>query len=143
MIFTLRLKRSFEKHERFRFYVRRNVFKEIARRISGPRAYTLRTERHGFRSRIDMSVICESDVTSIVGQTDRLIVEELLRTGATRLELQCAHAFVKGPARGSVFAYDALSRRMQRLVDLLAVSSVDAADLSPVSREEGVRYRAA
>ncbi|CAH1653678.1 hypothetical protein [Chelatococcus asaccharovorans] len=92
-----------------------------------------------------MSVICERDVATIVGQTDRLIVEELLRTGATRLELQCAYAFVKGPANVSSLAYDALSRRMQRLVDLLAVGLVDASDRvqSDVPREGRVGCRAA
>ena len=92
-----------------------------------------------------MSVICERDVATIVGQTDRLIVEELLRTGATRLELQCAYAFVKGPANGSALAYDALPRTMQRLVDLLTVGLVDAEDtpLSVVPPEERIGYRAA
>lgn len=92
-----------------------------------------------------MSVICERDVATIVGQADRLIVEELLRTGATCLELQCAYAFVKGPADGSAPAYDALSRRMQRLVDLLAVGLADASDRSQseVSREGRIGCRAA
>ncbi|MBS7700956.1 MULTISPECIES: hypothetical protein [unclassified Chelatococcus] len=92
-----------------------------------------------------MSVIRERDVAAVVGRVDRLVVEELLRTGATRLELKCAYAFVKGPANASARAYDVLSRRMQRLVDLLTVALVDAADapVSAASCEERIGYRAA
>ncbi|CAH1648029.1 MAG: hypothetical protein KF735_07700 [Chelatococcus sp.] len=92
-----------------------------------------------------MSVIRERDVAAVVGRVDRLIVEELLRTGATSLELKCAYAFVKGPANASARAYDVLSRRMQRLVDLLTVGLFDAADASSsvASREERAGYRAA
>ncbi|CAH1687951.1 conserved hypothetical protein [Hyphomicrobiales bacterium] len=92
-----------------------------------------------------MNVIRERDVAAVVGRVDRLIVEELLRTGATQLELRCAYAFVKGPANASARAYDVLSRRMQRLVDLLTVGLVDTADtpLPVASREERGRYRAA
>lgn len=71
---------------------------------------------------IDMSEISDRDVAAALGPIDELIVQEVLRTGATQLAFKRALAFAKGPANADPAAYAALGETMQRLVDLLTVA---------------------
>lgn len=67
-----------------------------------------------------MGGITEVDVAAAIGRIDEIIIREIVRTGATRPELRRALALAKGP--GDLAADSALPPRMQRLVDLLAVT---------------------
>jgi len=64
--------------------------------------------------------ITEADVDATIGPIDRIIMDEIVRTGASRLELRRALAMARG--RTDIEAASALPARMQRLVDLLAVT---------------------
>jgi hypothetical protein len=55
-----------------------------------------------------------------------LLVREIHRVGAPTFELQSALAFVESEAAFDARAYEALSPRMRRLVDLLRVAGEDA-----------------
>ena len=67
-----------------------------------------------------MGEITKADVDAIVGPIDQIIMEEIVRTGASRLELRRALAMARG--RADLETASALPPRMQRLVDLLAVT---------------------
>ena len=67
-----------------------------------------------------MSGITEVDVAAAIGRIDEIIIREVVRTGASRLELRQALAMARGPA--DIAACAALPPRMQRLVDLLTVA---------------------
>jgi hypothetical protein len=67
-----------------------------------------------------MGGITEVDVAATIGRIDEIILREIVRTGASRTELRRALALAKGP--GDIDADAALPPRMQRLVDLLAVT---------------------
>lgn len=67
-----------------------------------------------------MAGITEADVAAAIGRIDEIIIREVVRTGASRLELRRALAMARGPADVATCA--ALPPRMQRLVDLLTVA---------------------
>lgn len=67
-----------------------------------------------------MTGITETDVAAAIGRIDEIIIREIVRTGASRLELRRALALAKNPA--DVAASFAQPPRMQRLVDLLTVA---------------------
>ena len=67
-----------------------------------------------------MGGVTEVDVAAAIGRIDEIIIREIVRTGASRPELRRALALAKGP--GDLDADAALPPRMQRLVDLLAVT---------------------
>ena len=67
-----------------------------------------------------MGGVTEVDVAAAIGRIDEIIIREIVRTGASRPELRRALALAKGP--GDFDADTALPPRMQRLVDLLAVT---------------------
>jgi hypothetical protein len=64
--------------------------------------------------------VTEVDVAAAIGRIDEIIIREIVRTGARRPELRRALALATGP--GYLDADAALPPRMQRLVDLLAVT---------------------
>ena len=67
-----------------------------------------------------MGGVTEVDVAAAIGRIDEIIIREIVRTGASRPEFRRALALAKGP--GDIGADAALPPRMQRLVDLLAVT---------------------
>ncbi|GGC77639.1 hypothetical protein [Chelatococcus reniformis] len=69
-----------------------------------------------------MAEISKREVVAAIGPVDDLIVREALRTGASQIELRDALAFAEGPSNADADAYQALSGRMRRLVDLLSVA---------------------
>lgn len=71
-----------------------------------------------------MGGITEADVAAAIGRIDEIIIREVVRTQASRLELRRAIALAKGPA--DIAASSALPPRMQRLVDLMAVALPEA-----------------
>lgn len=69
-----------------------------------------------------MSSIKTSDVIAAIGPVDGLILGEMLKTGASLLELHRALAFARSPSSGDGRLYDSLSPAMRRLVDLVGVA---------------------
>jgi len=67
-----------------------------------------------------MAGVTEVDVAAAIGRIHEIIIREIVRTGASRPELRRALALAKGP--GDLEADSALPPRMQRLVELLAVT---------------------
>lgn len=67
-----------------------------------------------------MGGITEADVAAAIGPADRIVTQEIVRTGASALELRRALAMARG--RADLVADAALPPRMQRLVDLIAVT---------------------
>ena len=63
------------------------------------------------------------------GSTSEFLRQEILRVGAPAAELKSALAFVGSEAGFDPRAYDALSPRMRRLVDLMAVAGTAMCDL--------------
>jgi hypothetical protein len=67
-----------------------------------------------------MGGITEADVAAAIGPTDRIVMQEIVRTGASAMELRRALSMARG--RADLAADAALPPHMQRLVDLLAVT---------------------
>lgn len=86
-----------------------------------------------------MTGIQESDVVAVIGAADELIIREVLKTGATTLELHCAAALSRD-ASETGRGLDGLTPRMRRLVDLVGVA-LESAPQIPLDR--GVRAKAA
>lgn len=78
-----------------------------------------------------MTGIQESDVVAVIGAADELIIREVLKTGASRLELHRAAALSRGVADTGAEP-DGLTPRMRRLVDLVGV----ALETAPQSRRD-------
>lgn len=68
-----------------------------------------------------MTGIQESDVVAVIGAADALIIREVLKTGASRLELHRAAALSRGMSDAAE-GLDGLTPRMRRLVDLVGVA---------------------
>ncbi len=69
-----------------------------------------------------MTAICEADVKAVVGETDVLVLRELVRTKATADELARAVAFARNEPADARNAHWTLSSRVQRLIDLVSVT---------------------
>ena len=67
-----------------------------------------------------MGGITEADVAAATGPIDQIVMKEIVRTGASPLELRRALSMARG--RADLTADAALPPHMQRLVDLLAVT---------------------
>lgn len=80
-----------------------------------------------------MGGVTEVDVAAAIGRIDEIIIREIVRTGASRPELRRALALAKGP--GDLGADAALPPRMQRLVDLLAVTLPEQGPNLPLGPE--------
>ncbi|MCU4181597.1 hypothetical protein [Bosea sp. BH3] len=85
--------------------------------------------------------ITEAEVDATIGPIDRIVMDEIVRTGASRLELRRALAMARG--RADLEAASALPARMQRLVDLLAVTLPEQGPALPRDRAEKNIGRAA
>ncbi len=72
-----------------------------------------------------MSAITEAEVTAIVGETDALILRELIRTQACAEELAKAAELVCNCSSVDLEASRGLPLRLQRLVDLLSVTALE------------------
>ena len=70
-----------------------------------------------------MVTISAADVAVLVGPTSEFVTSEILRVGAPREELRLAVAFVASEAGRNQKAYETMSPRMQRLVDLVTVTN--------------------
>lgn len=66
--------------------------------------------------------VLNASKTSLIGPTTDFVKGEILRVGAPLAEIRSAMALVGSGAALDPHAYDALSPRMRRLVDLLAVA---------------------
>ncbi|WP_156410591.1 hypothetical protein [Bosea sp. Root381] len=71
-----------------------------------------------------MAGVSEADVAAAIGRIDEIIIREVVRTEASRLELRRAVALARQPL--GIEASQALPPRMQRLVDLLTVALPEA-----------------
>ncbi|MGX5734838.1 hypothetical protein [Bosea thiooxidans] len=67
-----------------------------------------------------MGGITEAEVAAATGPIDQIVMHEIVRTGASPLELRRALSLARG--RADLAADSALPPHMQRLVDLLAVT---------------------
>ena len=72
-----------------------------------------------------MPAITEAEVTAIVGETDALILRELIRTQACAEELAKAAELVCTRSSADLEAPRGLPLRLQRLVDLLSVTTLE------------------
>jgi hypothetical protein len=71
-----------------------------------------------------MSAISEADVRAVLGETDALVLRELIRTQACTEELARALEFVCNGSSADANASRSLPSRLQRLVDLLSVTGL-------------------
>ncbi|WP_089177448.1 hypothetical protein [Bosea sp. AS-1] len=72
-----------------------------------------------------MGGVTEADVAAVIGRIDEIIIQEVVRTQASPAELRQAVQLARDSV--DIAASDALSPRMQRLVDLVAVALPDRA----------------
>jgi hypothetical protein len=68
-----------------------------------------------------MAEITEADVKAILGDTEEIILREMLRTKASLAELRRAIDYVQNLSASDLISRGKLPRRVQRLVDLLLV----------------------
>lgn len=73
-----------------------------------------------------MGGVTEADVAAVIGRIDEIIIQEVVRTQASRAELRRAVQLARKPV--AIAVSDALSPRMQRLVDLVAVALPDGGE---------------